>query len=191
MGPVFLYHHYSFNHLINTEMKKLILLFTLPLLFTMAHAQKANDLNARITAIEDRIALKNLVDTFSILADQKETQIQSLLFTENATVESRVGSQPGMTLTGRKQIGDAFGAFLSNFETVYHINGQQTVTLQGDKATGISYCQVTMIGQMDGKRYKTTMGVFYNDEYVKQNNRWLIAKRTSNFTWQERQEMGQ
>lgn len=70
----------------------------------------------KINEIEDRIEIKNVVDTFSILADVKDIKTQVMLFTENATVESRVNGQPGMTLSGRKQIGDAFGAYLSNFE---------------------------------------------------------------------------
>src|SRR5205085_12650845 len=125
------------------------------------------------------------------LAEHKDIQKQVLLFAENASVESRVQGQPGMTLTGRKQIGDAFTAFLNNFETVYHINGQQTVTLNGDKASGISYCLVTLIGTQNGKKTKQTMGVYYNDEFVKENGHWLIAKRTSNFTWQDNQVLGQ
>jgi hypothetical protein len=64
----------------------------------------------------------------------------------------------------------AFGAFLANFETVYHFNGQQTVTLDGDRASGTSYCLVTLIGDEDGRRMQTTIGVIYNDE----NGRWLI-----------------
>lgn len=150
-----------------------------------------NQLAARINEIEDRMAIKNLVDTFSVLADQKETDRQRLLFTENAVVESVVNGQPGLTLTGRKQIGDAFGAYLKLFEVVYHINGQQTITLNGDKASGLSYCAVTLIGTDNGKKMKTSMGVYYQDEYVRQNGHWLIAKRRSNFAWQERQEVSQ
>jgi negative regulator of replication initiation len=152
----------------------------------------ANDRNAKnMKEIEDKLALKELVDTFSVLADKKETQKQTLLFTEDATVESFSDGQPTSSLKGRKQIGETFASFLNNFETVYHINGQQTVTINGDKATGVSYCLVTLIGDENGKKMKSTMGVIYNDEYVRQNGNWLIAKRRSNFAWREKQELGQ
>lgn len=169
-------------------MKRITFLLTLVLTCLLTKAQTVNDLAMKINEIEDRIAIKNLVDTFSILADQKETQKQTFLFTENAIVVSRVQGQSGMTLTGRKQIGDAFGAFLSNFETVYHINGQQSVTLNGVKASAISYCLVTLIGTENGKKMKTTMGVYYNDEFVKENDHWLVSKRTSNFVWMGKNE---
>jgi len=38
---------------------------------------------------------------------------------------------------------------------------------------------------------KNTMGVVYNDQYVRHGNEWLIAKRISNFIWQDAQEMAQ
>lgn len=172
-------------------MKRVAFLFALSLSFSAANAQSTNELAARLKEIEDRMALKNLVDTFSVLADQKATEQQTLLFTENATVQSVSNGQPGSTLTGRKQIGDAFANFLKNFETVYHINGQQTLTLNGDKASGVSYCQVTLISNEGGKRMKLTMGVYYNDEYVREAGRWLIAKRNSTFSWRDSQPVGQ
>jgi hypothetical protein len=48
---------------------------------------KDNNLDGRIRASEDRMALKELVEIFSNLADQKDVQAQTLLFTESASVE--------------------------------------------------------------------------------------------------------
>jgi SnoaL-like domain len=174
-------------------MKKYLLAFSLLLFYFLPKAQKMSneDLNKRITAIEDRIAIKNLVDTFSVLADVKNIDQQVLLFTENGTVESMRNGVAGNVLTGRKQIGDAFSGFLKNFDVVYHINGQLKLTLNGDKATGTSYCHVTLIGKNNGKTITTTMGVFYHDTYVKQGGRWYIAKRQSNFAWTGNRELGQ
>ena len=145
----------------------------------------------RLQALEDRADLKTLVDTFSNLADTKDVSAQVLLFTEDATVSSVSGGQAGSSFKGRKEIGDAFGGYLANFETVYHINGQQTVELNGDTATGTAYCLVVLIGVEAGKKIKNTSGVTYHDEYVRRDGRWLIAKRTSNFTWRDRETLGE
>jgi hypothetical protein len=175
-------------------MKKSILLLTLFLLFYASFEAQTmkndNDLNKRIAEIEDKMALKELVDTFSILADKKDIKTQVLLFTEDATVETFVNGTSVTKLKGRKEMEDTFGAFLKNFETVYHFNGQQTVKIEGDKASGTSYCLVTLIGTENGKKMKTNIGVYYQDEYVCENNRWLIAKRTSVFDWQDKRELG-
>jgi hypothetical protein len=174
-------------------MKMLALAIALFSVTVTANAQSTHDGNVtqRIQTLEDRAALKNLVDTFSVLADLKDVQRQALLFTEDAEVDSYSGGQMVSSLTGRKQIADTFGAYLAKFETVYHINGQQTVELHGDKATGVSYCFVVLIGMEDGKKIKNTAGVTYKDEYVRRGNEWLIAKRLSHFTWRDREEMAQ
>jgi hypothetical protein len=78
---------------------------------------------------------------------------------------------------------------LANFETFYHMNCQQTVDLRGDQASGVSYCLVVLIGTEDGKTIRHTSGVIYNDEYVRNGGRWLIAKRVSNFAWRTRKEV--
>lgn len=171
-------------------MKKTISIIALLFLNLMVTAQTNKpSVEKRIAIIEDKTALKNLVDTFSVLADVKDVKTQVLLITEDATVSSVIDGKPGAVLTGRKQIGEAFSVFLNRFDIVYHINGQQTVTLDGDKASGIAYCTVTLIGNENDKKIKTTMGVIYHDDYVKQNGHWLISKRLSNFTWTEKTEM--
>ncbi len=167
-------------------MKKAALVIVVSIFYFSLKAQNMKELTIRITEIENRMAIKNLVDTFSILADQKETEKQKSLFTEDATSETYINGQVVSTLKGRKQIGDAFANFLHNFETVYHINGQQTLTLEGTRASGISYCAVTLIGTENGKKMKTSIGVYYHDDFVLEGNHWLIAHRKATFAWQEK-----
>ena len=126
--------------------------------------------------VEDTLALKKLVNTFSSLADVKDVKSQMDLFTDDAEVISKTGNQTFHS-KGKKEIEKAFTDYLALFQIVYHLNGQQTVEIKGDNATGISYCFVTLIG--DGK--KNQSGVRYNDTYVKQNGKWLIKKRVSDF----------
>lgn len=147
-----------------------------------ASAQRA-DLAARIGRIEDEVALKRLVDTFSNLADRKDIDTQVTLFTEDATVDSWVDGKQASSLRGRAELAKAFSGFLAQFTTVYHMNGQQTVNIDGDAASGTSYCLVVLISQADGKTSRRTMGVRYDDRYVRQNGTWLIAARTSHFEW--------
>ena len=48
-----------------------------------------------------------------------------------------------------------------------------------------------LIGSENSMKMKTTMGIQYNDELVREKNHRLIAKRTSTFARQERQELVQ
>ena len=147
----------------------------------IANTKKGTTMN--IQEIADRIALKDLVDTFSNLADTKEIDEQVKLFTEDAEVTSYQGEKQTSHLKGRKELAERFKDFLDQFSIVYHINGQQTVHINADKATGIAYAQVVLVSEKDGKKTMLTQGVRYNDEYERQNGKWLISKRTSHFMW--------
>lgn len=134
----------------------------------------------------EKIALKEVVDQFSTLADIKDVDSQMLLFTEDAIVESYRNGERSSLLQGQEEIGAAFSNFLGLFHTVYHINGQQTVSINGNKATGTSYCLVKLISKNEeGKDTQITYGVTYYDEFEKKDSRWLISKRKSYFNWEE------
>jgi hypothetical protein len=139
--------------------------------------------------IEDRIALKELVDMYAIYGDQKKMPDQAALFSENGIVELYSGTVLTAPLKGRLEIENTFTAFLNNFESAYHFNGQQTVTINNNTATGIAYCTVTLIGDENDIKFKTTIGVHYHDEYIKVDNKWLIDKRKSYFGWQHKQPL--
>ncbi|MEX2805379.1 nuclear transport factor 2 family protein [Streptococcus sp. H31] len=136
-----------------------------------------------------KLELKELVDTFSNLADIKDTKTQVQLFTEDAVVTSHNGNQT-FKQEGHEAIESAFANFLAPFDTVYHLNGQQVVTIDEDKATGTAYCHVVLIGpNQEEKRIQTTQGVRYEDEYVKVGGQWKIAKRTSYFMYTDSKEV--
>jgi hypothetical protein len=157
--------------------------------FQAANAKGAGGSKAALLELRDRAELKEVVDTFSILADKKDVHRQVMLFTPDATLEIFVNGAPSGSLKGRDALENAFRGFLAGFQTVYHFNGQQQFTTRGDKATGVSYCMVTLIAVQDGKRFRTTMGVHYEDEFVRVEGKWLISVRRSNFDWQDRQPM--
>lgn len=143
----------------------------------------------QITTIEDKMAIKNVVDVFSNLADTKEIDEQVLLFSEDGEVESISNGQSNV-LKGRQQLKDAFSNFLSNFQIVYHQNGQQTIDeLTDSTAKATSYCRVILVGEREGKQMKTTLYTIYKDDFVKQNGKWLIKHRTSNFVHREVEEV--
>ncbi len=149
-----------------------------------------NKSDDRLQIIEDKLAIKNVVDVFSNLADTKEIDKQVLLFTVDGVVQSYNNGQMSSNLKGRKELKDRFSAFLDNFQTVYHQNGQQTIDeLTSNSAKATSYCRVILVWEQNGKQLKTTLYTIYKDEFVKQNGTWLIQKRTSNFVRTEVEEV--
>lgn len=171
-------------------MKQFIILLCFLMVSAITYAQQMNSasIEQRLAIIEDKMAIKNVVDEFSNLADTKEIDKQVLLFTEDGVVES-VSNGRTNVLKGREQLQQAFSAFLSNFHTVYHQNGQQTINLQGEQAEATSYCRVILVGKQDDKEMKTTLYAIYRDTFVKENGQWLIKHRTSNFVHREVEEV--
>jgi len=139
--------------------------------------------------LADRAAIKELIDRISIFGDQKKIKDQLQLFTEDAVSETFAEGNMILQLKGRKEMEVAFCRFLEDFDTVYHFNGQHVVSVNGDEATGMCYCMVTLIGYQGDKRMKTTIGAIYEDRYIRLDNSWLIAERIGNFDWQEKREL--
>lgn len=139
--------------------------------------------------LQDRVDLKELVDLVSILSDSGDPEAVVQLFTQDAVSETYSEGKPLLILKGRKKMASAFRDFLKDFETVFHINGQQVVTINGDLATGTSYCMAKLIGTENGRKMQSTIGIKYKDDFIRDNNRWLIARRVGSFEWQEKKEI--
>jgi vacuolar-type H+-ATPase subunit F/Vma7 len=172
-------------------MKNLLITIILLTIVGISNAQNmaSKELEQRIATIENKMAIKEVIDVFSNLADTKEIDKQVLLFSEDGIVESITNGQSNV-LKGREQLKQAFTGFLSGFEIVYHQNGQQTIDeLTENTAKTTSYCQVILIGEQDGKQIKTTLYTIYNDSLVKKEDKWLIDYRKSNFIWREVEEV--
>ena len=130
----------------------------------------------------ERQALKDLVDTFSNLADEKRVAEQMPLFTPDAQVNTYIGGKLFAEAKGREEIEQVFSSFLAQFHSVYHLNGQHTVTFRSEtEAEAINYCAVKLVGEQDGKQVLQDHSVRYQDTYVKQDGQWLISQRIANF----------
>jgi ketosteroid isomerase-like protein len=132
--------------------------------------------------LEAKSALKALVDTFSNLADENRIPDQMLLLTPDTNVQVYMGDELMVDISGIQQIEETFTAFAANMKRSFHMNGQQVVEIDGDSATGISYCQVKHVSEEDGREVITDSSVRYHDEYIRQDGRWYINTRIARFT---------
>lgn len=139
----------------------------------------------------ERQALKDLVDTFSNLADEKRVAEQMALFTPDAQVNTYIGGKLFAEAKGTAEIEQVFSSFLAQFHSVYHLNGQHTVTFRSEtEAEAINYCAVKLGGEQDGKQVLQDHSVRYQDTYIKQDGKWLISQRIANFMISETRVIG-
>lgn len=137
------------------------------------------ELEQKIQEITDRLALKQLVDSYAILADAQNGQAQKTLFTPDAIYKTYINGELKMTLNGAEEIANTMHNFLAGLDSAFHLNGQQMLNIKGDQAIGRCYCQVTLVETQNGEQMTTLENVYYDDEYKKIDGKWLIAKRTS------------
>ncbi|CAN7735264.1 nuclear transport factor 2 family protein [Paenibacillus sp. LjRoot153] len=132
--------------------------------------------------LQAKLELRELVDAYANLTDEKKISDQMLLLTPDTRFTVYVGDQLFSDVSGTKQLEEEFTGHASLVKRYFSINGQHVVKVDGDTATGVAYSQLKMVREEDGKEVITDYSVKYDDIYVRQNGTWLIKARTSHFT---------
>ena len=137
-------------------------------------------------AAADRLAIRELVDAYAHCADRRDAKGQMALFTEDTHfvvyMDAR-NPEPTQDLHGREALAPVFDA-LNAYVATMHFNGQSTVELDGDRATGESYCLAHHLTEaQDGSRTLMVASVRYLDTFVKQDGAWLFAERRLLVNW--------
>jgi hypothetical protein len=75
---------------------------------------------------------------------------------------------------------------VNTYAATMHFNGQSTVSLDRNRATGESYCLAhhLSVGE-DGQRTMMIASIRYLDGFVKQDGQWLFAERRLMVNWTE------
>ena len=106
------------------------------------------------TEAADRLALRELFDAYAHCADRRDAEGQKALFTDDtrfAVYMDGEGSEPTYVLQGREALTPVFDD-LNRYEVTTHFNGQSTVTIDGNRATGESYTLAHHLFTEDGVR---------------------------------------
>jgi ketosteroid isomerase-like protein len=142
-----------------------------------------------ITAAEqaDRLAIRELIDAYAHCADRRDAEGQQSLFTDDThfvVYMDGQGSAPTQVLDGREALTPVFAA-LNAYQATMHFNGQSTVELDVDRASGESYCIAHHLFTTDGERQLMVAFLRYHDTFVKRDGSWLFAERELYVDWTE------
>lgn len=141
----------------------------------------------RLQQLEDRIAIRELIDAYTYCADTRDAQGQMALFTTDTNFEVYMDDKsatPTQIVTGRKNLFPVFDN-LNTYIATMHFNGQSTIKVDGDRATGITYCRAYHLTVPDGVQKLMIAGIRYYDIMVKQDGVWLFAERKLKVCWVE------
>ncbi|MFD5566148.1 nuclear transport factor 2 family protein [Kitasatospora griseola] len=136
----------------------------------------------------DRLAIRQLVDAYAHCADRRDAAGQMALFTQDSRFlvhMDATAAEPTQELHGRAALAPIF-ADLDQYRATTHFNGQSTVTLDGDRAEGETYCLAHHVSSgADGERTIMIASIRYLDRFVKQDGDWLFAERRLLVDWTE------
>ena len=135
----------------------------------------------------DRLALRELFDAYAHCADRRDAEGQKALFTEDTRFAVHMkgpGSEPSYVLEGREALTPVF-ADLNRYEATTHFNGQSTVDLDGERASGESYTIAHHLYTENGERKIMIASLRYLDSFAKIDGRWYFAERKLTLDWSE------
>jgi SnoaL-like domain len=139
------------------------------------------------TEAADRLAIRELFDAYAHCADRRDAEGQKALFTADtrfAVFMSGEGTEPTYVLHGREALTPVFND-LKQYEVTTHFNGQSTVVIDGDRATGESYTIAHHLFTADGVRKIMIASLRYLDTFVKIDGVWYFAERNLILDWSE------
>jgi SnoaL-like domain len=151
-------------------------------------------IHSDFTSIEaaDRLAIRELFDAYAHCADRRDAEGQKSLFTDNirfAVFMDGERSGASYVLNGRDALSPVFDD-LNRYEATTHFNGQSTVTIVGDSATGESYTLAHHVSTEAGRRRIMIASIRYLDIFEKIEGSWYIAERNLILDWSETRDLG-
>lgn len=140
----------------------------------------------------DRLAIRELFDAYAHFADTRDAERQMALFTTETTFSVFMdgpGTEPTSVLKGREALSPVFDA-LNRYEQTMHFNGQSTVIIKGNDASGDSYTIAHHVYTEEGTRMMMVAWLRYLDTYTKVDQAWYIAERQTVLEWSETRPLG-
>ena len=133
----------------------------------------------------DRLAIRELIDAYAHCADRRDADGQKALFTTDThfvVYMAGEGTDPTDDLHGRESLTPVFEN-LNTYEATTHFNGQSTIVLDGDRATGESYCLAHHIYSADRGRKLMIASLRYRDTFIKEDATWRFGERRLYVDW--------
>lgn len=125
----------------------------------------------------EQFAIEQLLYKYGFSVDNRDVDAYASCFTPDAVVW-------GVGVELRNDVaGPAIDMLSSMYEATLHCVHNHMHTVQGDRATGMTYCVASHIENRDGQRSKVDMYIRYHDELAKQDGQWRFSKRRLEVVW--------
>ncbi len=124
--------------------------------------------------VEDRLAIRELMETFAVGAMHKDPDIWGETWAEEGSWKLPSMDEPAV---GKANVIATFGEKMAYVDYMSMISFPHDLVIEGDRATGKSYCRELIYPK--GGEQKVVVG-YFDDEYVKRDGHWYFLSRTYN-----------
>ena len=130
----------------------------------------------------DRHEIRKIVDDYALFADRIDNEALAGLFAPEGILRifERGNPEPVRQRIGQSEIAEAIKG-LSRYDVTLHVVSNHYVDIDGDIATGESYCRASHIRAVEGgapeARENYVMNIRYLDDFIRTTEGWRIAKR--------------
>ena len=140
----------------------------------------------------DRLAIRELIESYAHCADRRDAKAQMSLFTEDTRFVVYMNARdpsPSQELRSREALAPVF-AELNKYDATTHFLGQSTIfTLADKRGTGETYCLAHHVTNDGGRRRLMVASLRYLDTFAKVEGVWLFAERRLYVDWLEERAM--
>ena len=131
-----------------------------------------------MTDADDRLALRNLVDSYAIGCDKRDIDILRSVFVDGGTNTVHWLDRDPTSMTAPADL-ERIPTGLARYDQTFHFVGNHRVQVDGDAASGDTYC---IAHHLTGKD-DFVMHIRYEDTYVRTSEGWRIKTRDLHLLW--------
>ncbi|MEF8779785.1 MAG: nuclear transport factor 2 family protein [Haloferacaceae archaeon] len=124
----------------------------------------------------DRVEIGDLALRYARGIDRKDTDLLSSVFTDDAELvgeDSALGPGGGTIAEGILEYHDQ----VRGYDRTMHFVGNQTLSVDGDSATGETYCVAVHWYDRGDSAFEYRMFIRYLDDLVRRDDEWLFRRR--------------
>jgi hypothetical protein len=127
------------------------------------------------SAVEDLLAVQQLIAAYPGIVDGREWDRLDELFTPDAVIDFSAFGGPADTVTGIKAF---LQESLAVFKRTQHMMGLPNITLDGDAARSRTSCTNPMVIENgDGSTSVWLIGLWYDDTFTRTPDGWRFTSR--------------
>ena len=153
----------------------------------------SGDTSEAVKTLCDRRELYDLALKYARAADRRDYKLFESIFTPDIRIARYSGpdADSGELVFEMKGLETTLKgmARLESYEVTTHLVANQLAQIDGDRASGETYCLAHHISTRDGVRQNYTMAIRYQDRFVRQDGAWKFEERVLLVDWERHQPL--